>query len=67
MFTEMNPLLTHQGREDMARGVRAGRLERQLREGPRPRRGRRWAFGLAGKSGASPGVRTDGGLRPNRI
>jgi hypothetical protein len=57
MFAEMNHLLAQQGREELAREVRAGRLGRALRAGRRHRREGRSSFGLSRGIGAHQGAR----------
>jgi hypothetical protein len=46
MVTGMDALLAQGRRGELAREIDSERLERRLRKGHRPGRGRRWAFWL---------------------
>jgi hypothetical protein len=53
MVTGIDALLAHGRRGELAREIYAGRLDRGLRRGYWPGRGRRWAFWLP-RAGEAP-------------
>jgi len=56
MFTGMDSLLSQGRRDELAREVESGRLERKLGTVRRPDLGRRWAFWLPREIGDPAGV-----------
>ena len=63
MVTGMDSLLAQGRRGELARKIDSGRLDRKLRKGHRPGRGRRWAFWLRRESEAPAGVQTSSKIR----
>ena len=53
MVTGMDSLVAQGRRGELTREIDSGRLARRLRNGPRPDRGRRWAFWLPRETDAS--------------
>jgi hypothetical protein len=63
MVTGMDSLLAQGRRGELAREIDSGRLDRGLRKGHRPGRGRRWAFWRAREIEAPAGVQTPPKIR----
>ena len=63
MVTGMDPLSAQGRRGELAREIDSGRLDRRLRRGHRPGRGRRWAFWLPRESEAPAGGQTSPKIR----
>jgi hypothetical protein len=56
MVTGMDSLVAQGRRGELTREIDSGRLARRLRNGPRPDRGRRWAFWLPRETDAPTGM-----------